>query len=117
MGSGAERSSGYGLIYRGFNHGRVRTVCRALNVAHLSPALQQQLGRVAVSMDMRAFAEDLGELQDARQLADYDPTSSFSLSDAVDAVTLAETAMARFDRIPGDERADVLALMLLNPRA
>ena len=68
-------------------------------------------------MDMRAFAGDFGDLQDARQRADYDPAASFSLSGAVKAVTLAETAMARFDRIPDDERADVLALMLLNPRA
>ena len=36
---------------------------------------------------------------------------------AVNFVDIAEIAMATLDHIADDERADVLALMLLNPRA
>ncbi len=117
MGPGMEQTSGYRLIYRGFNHGRVRTICRALNVAKLSPAIQKQLGRGTVSLDMRTFSEYFGGLQDVRELAAYDPIALFSPSDAFDTVLLAETALATFDRVADDERANVLALMLLNPRA
>lgn len=115
MGVGKQRSAGYGLIYRGFNHGRMKTVCASLNVATLSKTLQQ-LGRIAVSQDMRDFAGAFVALQEARHLADYDPSTVFTLSASTDLVDVADAAMTAFDRATPDERADVLALMLISPR-
>ncbi len=38
-------------------HGRMKSVCGSLNVQTLGRTVQQQLGRTAVSQDMRNFAE------------------------------------------------------------
>lgn len=117
MGSGSQGTAGYGLIYRSFNHGRMKSVCESLSVARLSKTLQQQLGRTAVSLEMRGFAAAFATLQEARHFADYDPAVRFTLSDAADFIDKAEAAMATFDAITPGEKADVLALMLANPRA
>jgi hypothetical protein len=117
MGAGKERSAGYGLIYRSFNHGRMKSICAALDVASLSQNLQQQLGRTSVSTDMRAFLSGFAYLQEARHLADYDASAVFPLPAASAFVGAAEVAITTFDQIHPDEKADVLALMLLNPRA
>ncbi len=45
MGAGRQKSAGYNLFYRGFNHGRMKSVCESLNVAILSKTLRQQPGR------------------------------------------------------------------------
>ena len=117
IGSAARGSAAYGLLYRSFNHGRMRAVCAAVNVARLSPTYQQQLGRASVSADMRAFAAVFPILQDARHLADYDPAVAFTPADASDRANEAASAMATFGRVLPEEQADVLALMLANPRA
>ena len=117
MGSGTEAQPGYGLIYRGFSHGRMKAVCESLNVPALNRNLQQQFGRTAVSQDMRDFASLFLELQSARNRADYDPQAVFLHSDAIGFVSEAAEAMAAFDRTTAEEQADVLALMLVTSRA
>ena len=109
-------SAGYGILYRGFNHGRMKAVCEALNVTALSRSLQQQLGRTAVSEAMRDFASSFITLQTARHRADYDPSVSFSLVNSASLVEAAGLAMSAFDHVLPDEKADVLALMLAAPR-
>jgi hypothetical protein len=116
MGVGNEARPGYGMIYRGFSHGRMKTVCTAIDVAQLSNTLRRQLGTPAVSQDMRDFAGSFLTLQDDRHRADYDPHTKFVHSDAVDAVALAELALEAFDRTTAEEQADVLALMLVGGR-
>lgn len=66
---------------------------------------------------MRGFAATFATLQEARHFADYDPAVRFTLSDAADFADRAEAAMATFDAITPGEKADILALMLANPRA
>jgi hypothetical protein len=116
MGPGAERSAGYRLLYRGFAHGRMKAVCEALDAARLSQPLQRQLGRSAMSQAMRDFASAFVALQEIRHRADYDPGAAFDLSDVEETVAMAEIAMSAFETAAAAERADVLALMLLNPR-
>lgn len=116
MGAGTQRSAGYSLLYRGFNHGRMKAVCDSLDVATLSKNLQQQLRRTSVSQEARNFVSAFASLQEARHLADYDPLTLFVLSDTADLVDAAEAAMAAFDQIAPEEKADLLALMLVSPR-
>ncbi|MDO9713306.1 hypothetical protein [Paracraurococcus lichenis] len=116
MGPGARRSGGYGLIYRSFNHGRMRQVCEALTATRLSATVQRQLGRTVVSQDMRDFAAGFANLQELRHQADYDPSSHFPPSIVGTLVDTAEVTMAAFDRTTPDEQVDVLALMLTSPR-
>jgi hypothetical protein len=116
MGTGKQQSAGYRLLYRSFTHGRMKSVCESLNVAVLGKTLQQQLGRTAVSQEMRDFAGAFAVLQEARNLADYDPTSVFVLSDSAGLVDAVDVAMVAFGHVAPDERADVLALMIVNPK-
>jgi hypothetical protein len=116
MGPGMEKSGGYSLIYRAFNHGRMRRVCEALAAGRLSPASQEQLGRTSISQEMRLFANNFVSHHEVRQLADYDPLADLPQHAVLIFVDAAEAAIAAFDQAAPDEQADVLALMLTNPR-
>ena len=116
MGPGTQGTASHSLIYRGFNHRRMKQVCASIAVKALGSPVIQQLGRPAVSDPMRAFANAFTNLQELRHLADYDPAAVFTLADAQSVVDAAESAMADFDAAPPDERTTVLALMLINPR-
>ena len=95
----------------------MKSVCLLLDAATLSKSLREQLGRTAVSQNTRDFVSIFAILQEARHLADYDPSSAFTLSNSADLIDLADSAMTAFDQIMPDEKADILALMLVNPRA
>ena len=116
MGADSETSAGYALLYRGFNHGRIKTVCDGLAAGTMSRSLQQQLGRAHISQGMRDFASAFPALQEARHLADYDASIRFELSDVTALVGAAEAAVAALEQAEPAEKADVLALMLVNPR-
>lgn len=116
MGPNQENSAGYALIYRSFDHRHIRTVCEALNVHTLKDNIKRQLGRHAVSPDMRNFANTFSLLQDARHLADYDPESIFLPTDVLSLIGSANAAIEAFDRVAAGEQTDVLALMLVRVR-
>ncbi len=92
MGPGKQRTAGYSLLYRSFNHGRMRSVCESLDVQTLSKNLQKQLGRTAVRHDMRDFAGAFVALQDERHVADYDPGRRFHPLDSEGLVYVAQFA-------------------------
>jgi hypothetical protein len=100
----------YRLVYRNFDHNRVREVCLRLNVSALSAPMRLELGRDTVSLEMRDFASSFPFLQSARHRADYAP-------DAANHIAAAQTAMAAFDQTAEAERTDVLALMMGRSRA
>ena len=66
---------------------------------------------------MRDFAAAFVALQDARNLANYDPQAVLSHSETIGVVEAAELALRAFDRAAPVEQADVLALMLVTSRA
>ncbi len=53
MGLRANRRPGYAILYRAFNHDRMKTICASVDTARLSPALAPQLGCQAVHPDVR----------------------------------------------------------------
>lgn len=116
MGTGNRDQPGFALLYRGFNHARMKAVCKGVDVARLSPTYARQLGVAQVSQDMRDFANVLITLQEARHSADYDPHWAVAHTDAIGLVDQAELGMQAFDRAAPTEQADVLALMLVNMR-
>jgi hypothetical protein len=65
---------------------------------------------------MRDVADSFVTLQERRHRADYDPSSPFALADSAKMVDDAEDAMIAFDQVSCDEKADVLALMLVGSR-
>jgi hypothetical protein len=75
------------------------------------------LGRNAVSAELRSFANTFAAMQEARHLADYDPTIRFYPSEVASLIAAAATALAGFDLVPADELTDVLALLMVKTRA
>ncbi len=116
-GVGQENSGAYSILYRSFDHTHTRRVCVDLQAATLSSKVRSQLRRSAVSRPTRDFAGSFPGLQDQRHLADYDPTARFQPSQVAALVDAAEAAIDAFDRIPPDELADVLALLMVRGRA
>lgn len=49
MGPGQEHTGGYSLLYRSFNHGKMRAVCEKLGASALNQNTIAQLRRYAVS--------------------------------------------------------------------
>ena len=116
LGADQEGTAAYTILYRSFDHRHMKTVCEALRASTLKEKFRRQLGRPAVSQDMRGFAEIFSALQDARHLADYDPAALFLTTDVLSLMDEAETALAAFDRAPPQEQTDVLALLMLRVR-
>lgn len=116
MGSSHRHEPGFALLYRGFNHGRMKTVCKSINVAKLAPAYGRHLGVPQVSQNMRDFASVFVALQEARHSADYDPHWAVAHTDAIGLVDQAELGIEAFDKAVQTEQADVLALTLVNFR-
>ena len=116
LGSDRKATAAYALLYRGFDHRTMKTVCEALHAAKLSERYRTQLRRSEISQDMRDFADLFPRLQRARQSADYDPAVEFSASDASEWIDAAQAVMVAFDRAAPDEQTDVLALLLVGAR-
>ncbi len=116
LGPGQEETAAYAILYRSFDHRHMKMVCEALQASTLKDKFRRQLRRTAVSREMRDFAEIFPALQDARHLADYDPTARFLASDVASLIDQADAAMGAFDRAPSQERIDVLALLMVRIR-
>lgn len=106
----------YALIYRSFEHTHLRRICVDLTKSTLSEKVRRSLGRNSVSKDIQQFAEIFPDLQEARHLADYHPTQTFEPNDVASLASTAELAITAFNAADPDEKADVLALMMLRPR-
>ena len=90
-------------IYRGLNHGPARR------------NLLQDRG--LFSPQIRRFTEVFTQLQDLRHRADYDPTRTFTLPQALDWIDRAEDAIESFMQTDADERKMVAIQSLVARRA
>lgn len=117
MGSGSESSAAYSLLYRSFDHRHMKTICEQLNVPTMKKAMQTSLHRTAVSAAMRNFARIFLVLQEQRHQADYDPRTAFESSEVSNLIDMAELAIRAFNNAPPAEQADILALLMVRPRA
>ena len=104
--------AGYAIVYRSFEHTRMKRICEDAARSTVSPSLQRQLGRVAFHSSLRDFANAFVLLQASRHAADYDPVIALDQDDALAAIDRAERAIASFAGAPDDERSDLLAAMI-----
>ena len=109
--------SGYAILYRSFDHGRMKRVCDEIAKPALSPSMRRTLRRPAIYHRLRAFATAFVSLQQSRHVADYDPHVVLQIDDATEAIDEAERAIDDFIGSPPDEVFDVLALLLAGGRA
>jgi hypothetical protein len=106
----------YALIYRRFEHTHLKRICPERSTSAHRETVRRTLGRNSVSPGVRQFAARLPELQDAGHIADDNPTETFEATEVALLATSAERAIASFNAGDPDERADVLALIMLRPR-
>ena len=88
--------------YRGMDHGNVRRY------------LEQ--GRDLFSPPVQRFIDTFGELQDARHAADYDPSRVITLSEAVNWIDRAETAIHEIVGVDQSERSAMAIQALIRRR-
>jgi uncharacterized protein (UPF0332 family) len=116
MGPGYQNSAGYGIIYRGFEHREIKNICEALEASTLKEKYKKALKRTSLSKEIKYFARMFPFIQEQRHGADYDPHVRLFASDVVTLVNATEAAMGAFDRAAADEKADILALMMVGAR-
>jgi len=118
VGASGQHAASYAIVYRSFEHSRIREVCAALEAPTLKAVYQRRLSpRIAMSQSVRDFAEIFQDLQDKRHEADYSPIFPVAVLDVRTIMEAAEVAMSAFDQIAPDEKAEVLALMMVKTRA
>ena len=109
--------SGYAILYRSYDHGRMKRVCDEIAKPALSPSMRRTLRRPAVYHRLRAFATAFVSLQQSRHVADYDPHVVLLIDDATEAIDEAERAIDDLLGSPPDEVFDILALLLAGGRS
>ena len=89
-------------VYRRLDHGRAQNNLRAV-LTHLSP-------------NGGNFARTFINLQELRQDADYDPNTPINLSDTLNMIAQAETAIRDFALLSEEERRFIAAQSLFDRR-
>jgi hypothetical protein len=105
---------GYGIVYRAFEHGRMRD--RAGRAINLSDKIANRLGLAAFSNPVRNGATAFVALQAERHKADYDPHYRPSLDTARAQVEAARGAIANFSAADKAEYQLFLIMLLFEPR-
>jgi uncharacterized protein (UPF0332 family) len=116
IGSGHLHTPTACILYRGFDHRTMRTVCEDLQKPTIKDKYKQLLRRTAVSPSMRQFSVSFPALQDHRHAADYDPQAKLEPSQASEIVDEAVKCMLAFGSADTGEQADILALLLVGAR-
>jgi hypothetical protein len=104
----------YGIVYRAFEHGRMRD--RASRAINLSPRTAARLGIIAFSDTLRNGAATFVALQAERHKADYDPHYRPSLETARAQIEAARNAIANFAAADKAEYQLFLIMLLFELR-
>jgi len=101
LGKTAPRDSLYARAYRSLTH----------------EDLRKRSGTArAISANIKAFADAIVELQEARHNADYDPLFRVSKSEAIAKVLTARDAIAKFESASEPEQKSCLVTLLFKGR-
>jgi hypothetical protein len=106
----------YALAYRSISHAGLRDQCLLVTKTTILDRLKPFVPPAGFRRDMRMFATALPELPDKRHIADYDPSATFTRSEAESMIALAALGMARFASADAAERRAFLALLLFPAR-
>lgn len=110
------RSPRYVLVYRAFEHSKMRQVAELLDRQQLGDKARAALGMAMPTQEIRDIATAFSNLQKQRHWADYDPSGKISTSDARDLIEQAEIAIESLNRMPVDDRKNLLVFMMTSAR-
>lgn len=116
VGKKNRKAARYALVYRSFEHGRMKQICQAVDRPALAEREKIALGVPSICQELRDVANVFVQLQQQRHWADYSPAGKISRSDALDLVNQAEFAMKQLDTCPAEQRKDFLALLMTSSR-
>lgn len=103
-------------IARAFSHSEMKQISRLVSDGHNS-AVWFTLLPVPPTQELRLVAYTFVRLQEERHEADYDLTLSYTRTEAIELVLLAETAFGVWKRIRRTDEANVfLTALLLHSR-
>lgn len=106
----------YALVYRSVDHRRLGEVASDLSRDLTKSKVEAYIPVSGFAQSTRLFFRAIVELQQRRNAADYDPLLRFRISDALQAVNTARTALKHFRDSRAAERDAFLALLLFRPR-
>lgn len=109
-------SAAYAIVYRGFSHSRMKTVCRDIDRPQLASRYETALKRSSVSALLRDFATGFVASQQLRQIADYDPHAAIDRLQVETACDVANNALLMLDLSDPNEAIDLLTLMAFGIR-
>ena len=99
---------------RAFEHGTMKSASNRVQQPRGFPFTRQNPSVVA---NLRVVAKAFSQLQEQRHLADYDNSTYWALTEAVEQLKLAETAFAAWKAIRKDKIAqEYLVLLLVKKR-
>jgi hypothetical protein len=101
LGSQHEQAPYRHVLARAFTHGSMKAACTSFAGSTLKAAVAKGLpASFAVPAQIRAIARAFAELQEQRNLADYDLTERFSRSAVLTLIEQTATAIEDFRELP-----------------
>ena len=106
----------YALVYRSIDHRALKELCAETRKQTLSAKYQRHAPGNGFGSNIQAFAGVLVDLQEKRHAADYDPSIRVPTSDAKLAISMAKSAIRRFDQSSPKRQKTFLTLLVFPPR-
>ncbi|HJT40329.1 MAG TPA: hypothetical protein VJ762_08370 [Sphingobium sp.] len=116
VGSDLRKSRRYTLVYRSVDHRSLRDICMEAKKSTPGAKYQKYVPKAGFGEEIQSFANMVLELQEKRHDADYDPSQWVTRTDAKLALTIARSAIERFESASLLQRKYFLTLLLFSPR-
>lgn len=113
----AARGSGlYSLAYRSIDHKVMKGLCDTVQKQTPPNTYKRYTPTTGWGMEICSFAEAFITLNEQRMLADYDPSYTVTVSECLSYITVARTAIGKFDTADAELKRAFLTLLLFPPR-
>jgi hypothetical protein len=116
VGANNRSTSRYKLVYRSPDHKSLRSMCEGVAKQTMPARFAPYVPPGGFGSDLKAFATAFVDLQEKRHAADYDPSLTVTRSEVRATVASSQTAFARFESAPAEQREAFLSLLLFQPR-
>lgn len=116
VGAAARGTDLYSLAYRSIDHKVMKALCETVQKQTPPNAYRRYTPSTGWGTDICGFAEAFMALNAQRLLADYDPCYIVSVSECLSYITVARTAISKFDTADAGLKSAFLTLLLFPPR-